>query len=51
MKATPKCPPSPGNVPITITKAAPVIIRVGGMKITIEQEQDHEVQVGSKIQV
>jgi len=48
MKPT-KRPPSPGNVPITITRSAPVTIRVGGLTITItEEEQGHEekAQVG-----
>ena len=44
-------PPSCGNVPISISKHAPITIRVNGLKITIEEEQGHEVKVGSKIQV
>lgn len=47
-----KRPPPCGNVPITVSKSAPITIRVGGVVITITQEHDHEkVQVGSKIQV
>ena len=48
----PPGPPSPGNVPITITRGAPITIRVGGLKITIEEEQGHEaIRPGSKITV
>jgi hypothetical protein len=46
-----KRPPSPGNVPISISRGVPVTIRVNGLTITITQEQDHEkVHAGSKIQ-